>query len=92
MLLAMLLGLLACLMSVPSIASMIIEGAQGAVTLSQGLQTAAGMYSNATMIGERFRDKQQLDATTMQMQQLNAIGEKLGASMPSIEGFSGGKK
>lgn len=92
MLLAMLLGLLACLLSVPTIASMIIEGAQGAVTLSQGLQTAAGMFSNVTMIGEHFRDKQQLDASTMQMQQLNAIGEKLGASMPSIEGFSGGKK
>ncbi len=46
-------GLIAALMSVPAIASMIIEGAQGAVTISQGLMTA----SSIAQIGEPFRDK-----------------------------------
>ena len=35
----LIMGLIAALMSVPAIASMIIEGAQGAVTLSQGIMT-----------------------------------------------------
>lgn len=49
----LILGLIAGLMSVPAIASMIIEGAQGAVTISQGLMTA----SSLTQLGEPFRDK-----------------------------------
>lgn len=49
----LLLANIAALMSVPAIASMIIEGAQGAITLSQGLMTA----SSITQIGETFRDR-----------------------------------
>ena len=88
----LLLGLAAAMMSVPAIASMIIEGAQGSVSLSQGLQTAIGMYSNMTMIGERMRDKQQLQAANQQSAQLNAIGKALGADMSAFEssGNTGG--
>ena len=49
----LILGLIAGLMSVPAIASMIIEGAQGAVTISQGLMTA----SSLTNLFEPFRDQ-----------------------------------
>lgn len=49
----LIVGLIAALMSVPAIASMIIEGAQGAVTISQGLMTA----SSLAQIGEPFRDR-----------------------------------
>ena len=49
----LILGLIAALMSVPAIASMIIEGAQGAVTISQGLMTA----SSLTNLFEPFRDQ-----------------------------------
>lgn len=40
-----------CLMSTPSIASMVIEGAQGAVSLSSGLQSFTSAMSAATAVG-----------------------------------------
>lgn len=42
---------LVCLTSVPSIASMIIEGAQGAVSLSQGLQMMGSSLTAAAGVG-----------------------------------------
>lgn len=56
---AMCLGMEICclvaLVSIPSIASMIIEGASGAVSLSQGLQAiAGGLTSGATTAGGLF--------------------------------------
>lgn len=49
-----LLAEIAAFMSVPAIASMIIEGAQGAVTISQGIMTA----SSIVQMGEARRDTQ----------------------------------
>lgn len=48
-----LLAEVSAFLSVPAIASMIIEGAQGAITISQGLMTASSM----AQIGEVFRDR-----------------------------------
>ena len=53
---AMCLGMEICclvaLVSIPSIASMIIEGASGAVSLSQGLQSlASGLTTGGTIVG-----------------------------------------
>lgn len=56
----MLMGVILCqvvaLTSIPSIASMIIEGASGAVSLSQGLQTAASAVGAAgSIVSSPFR-------------------------------------
>ena len=98
-LIALLLGLTAALMSVPAIASMIIEGAQGAVALSQGLQTATSMMTMTSALGEPFRDKKGLNKQDFQMKQLDAVGKAMGAKMPdlkdigiNIDGNTGGKK
>lgn len=66
----LILGLIAALMSVPAIASMIIEGAQGAVTISQGLMTA----SSLTQLGEPLRDR------SMQNTMSGAVGGGAGQS------------
>ena len=50
MLMAVILCNIAALTSTPAIASMIIEGATGAISLSQGLQTAASTMGAATSI------------------------------------------
>ena len=94
-LIALLLGMTAALMSVPAIASMIIEGAQGAVSLSQGLQTATQMATMTSVFGERGRDVNAMNKQDFQTRQLDAIGKKLGADMPDvtdISGNTGGKK
>lgn len=94
-LIALLLGMTAALMSVPAIASMIIEGAQGAVSLSQGLQTATQMATMTSVFGESGRDKNAMSKQDFQSKQLDAIGKKLGANMPDmtdISGNTGGKK
>ena len=74
----LILGLIAALMSVPAIASMIIEGAQGAVTISQGLMTA----SSLSQLGEPFRDKKMQNAIN------NTGGGPSGGNAPSGPGTS----
>lgn len=73
----LILGLIAALMSVPAIASMIIEGAQGAVTISQGLMTVSSM----AQIGEPFRDRSMQDTMS------GAVGG--GGAGPSSGGAGG---
>ena len=75
----LILGLIAALMSVPAIASMIIEGAQGAVTISQGLMTV----SSIAQIGEPFRDR------SMQNTMSGAVGGGTGSSSGGAGGGVG---
>lgn len=79
-----LLAEIAAFMSVPAIASMIIEGAQGAVTLSQGIMTA----SSIVQMGEAGRD------TRMQssLDKLGNGGGSGGPSPSSSGGLTGGVK
>ena len=65
--------MLSALVSVPTIASSIIEGAQGSITLSQGLMTVTNLMSNVSNIGERGRDQQM-------QQQINSMANGGGAS------------
>ena len=66
-------GMLSALVSVPTIASSIIEGAQGSITLSQGLMTVTNLMSNVANIGERGRDQQM-------QQQINSMANGGGPS------------
>lgn len=56
---SVMMALLSALMAVPTVASMIIEGAVGSLTLSGGLMTATNIWSNLTTMGERGRDQKQ---------------------------------
>ena len=73
-LIAVLLCNLVLLTAIPQIASSIIEGASGGLSLSNGVQTLISpvrMFSEFNMVGERKRDSEQL-------QTLKEISRKLG--------------
>lgn len=72
---------LVLLTAVPSIASWIIEGAAGGISLSQGLQTLASpmrLASEAVTMGEHSRDVKQQDIGKQQLETLREISGKLG--------------
>ena len=78
MLMALILCNVAALTSVPAIASMIIEGATGSISLSQGLQTAASTMGAATsimMAGPRGGFKA-VDFAYRMKERMANIGEK----------------
>lgn len=79
-----------CLTSVPSIASMIIEGAQGAVSLSQGLQTltsAAGVAGSALAAGGKA------GGAVIGKENLQALKDiKTGAQNMGVAGLAKGMK
>lgn len=82
-LVAVLLCNLVLLTSIPSLASQIIEGASGGMSISQGVQTLASpftMLGSMSMMGERGRDQKQQDIGQQQLNTLKEISTKLGGS------------
>lgn len=82
---AFLLAEIACLVAIPAIASMVIEGAQGYVSLVQGLQTVTSIYSDTMNSMESLRDHAQMTQSADQSatlgDKLDRIGRALGADM-----------
>ncbi len=83
------LGLLICevativlVSSVPALASMIVEGAQGGISFSDSFQRLMTTVSNLTNIGERKRDTQQMDV-------LKSIDKALGGDYSKKNGDGG---
>lgn len=75
---------LVLLTAIPSIASWIIEGAAGGISLSQGLQTLASpmrLMSEASNVMEARRDTEQKNIGQQQLDALREISGKLGGSV-----------
>ena len=72
---------LVMLTAIPSIASWIIEGASGGISLSQGLSTLASplrLASEASNVMESHRDTKQQNIGQQQLDALREISSKLG--------------
>lgn len=67
-----------CLTSVPTIASMIIEGASGGMSLTGAIGSLTNAVSHIVGIGEGGRDRQQLNSTNETNKYLKGIAEKMG--------------
>lgn len=78
------------LTAVPALASMIVEGASGSVSLASGINMISNTVSGISNLGEAGRDQKQADISQKQLDALKEISSKLNGGSGGGGGGGGG--